>query len=518
MRSSSLPIAAAAVVGLGSTLVGAANSSTLFSGGTIIAFDSASESLRIIDEGAVLVTGDRIARVFDSVPDSGAGIPLGTERIDVTGQIISPGFIDTHRHGWQTAFKTIGSNTSLSEYVGRYGEFAAEPFFTAEDVYAGQLAGLYEMLNAGVTTSLDHAHHTWSDETSVAGANASVQSGARVFWAYAIHELPNGNFSIEQQLANFRDIAESNLFEDSPSELALSFDAWSSTSDRSVVQEIADTAIAHNVSALTTHLVYGPWGFSNLPSTLHEFGILNTSIPVVFSHGSFMPAADAQLLRSTNQYISITPESEMHYGHTHEESRYIQDQASLGVDTHFTFSTDILTQARIWLQSVRYNFYHNVLRSWNVPTDTPMTVAQAFYLATRAGGLALRRPDLGVIEEGAKADLVIWDAENSPALLGWRDPVAAVILHASVADILHVTVDGKFVKRDGRIVASDYQDVRKRFQASARRIQDVWLGTPNPALTGTFLSGFEYEKPRRADTLRGQGDGYEMPVFVDPPQ
>ncbi|PPJ50657.1 hypothetical protein CBER1_05261 [Cercospora berteroae] len=514
MRSHGLRAAAIAAIGFGSAFVGAANTSTLFSGGTIIAFDSTTESMRVVDKGALHVVGDRIAQVFDSVPESGA-VPNGTEHIDIMGQIVTPGFIDTHRHGWQTAFKTIGSNTSLAEYFGRYGEFVAGSLFNAEDVYVGQLAGLYEMLNAGVTTSLDHAHHTWSSETAIAGANASVESGARVFWAYTIHELSNSTFTIEQQLANFRDIAESDLFEDSPTELGIAFDAWTDTSDESVLQQIVDATIAHNVSALTTHLLHGPWGASNLPSALHERGILNTSIPVVFSHGSFLPAADAQLLRTTNQYLSITPESEMHYGHTHEHSAYVQDQASLGVDTHFTFSTDILTQARMWLQRVRYDFSLDVLHKWKVPTDTPMTVAQAFYLATRAGGLALRRSDLGVIEEGAKADLVIWDARDSPALLGWRDPIAAIILHASVGDILHVTVDGKFVKRDGRIVASDYKNVRERFQASARRIQDKLLSTPNPVLEGAFQTGFEYESPDRVDTLRGQGDGYEQPTFVN---
>ncbi|KAF2206512.1 hypothetical protein CERZMDRAFT_53060 [Cercospora zeae-maydis SCOH1-5] len=514
MRTSGLRTAVVASVGIGNTLAAAANSSTLFSGGTIIAFDSASESLRVIDKGALLVVEDRIAHVYDTTLNSSA-LPLGAEHIDITGQIVTPGFIDTHRHGWQTALKTLGSNTSLAEYFERYGEFAAGKVFNAEDVYAGQLAGLYEMLNAGVTTSLDHAHHTWSNETSIAGANASADSGARVFWAYTIHELSNSSFSIEQQLANFRDIADSDIFKGSPTELAMAFDAWDSTSDESILQQIVEAAIAHNVSALTTHLLGGPWGVSNLPSTLHELGILNTSIPVVFSHGSFLPAPDAQLLRSTNQYLSITPESEMHYGHTHEHSPYIQDQASLGVDTHFTFSTDILTQARMWLQQVRYKLSLNVLREWKVPTDTPMTVAQAFYLATRAGGLALRRSDLGVIEQGAKADLVIWNAEDSPALLGWRDPIAAIVLHASVGDILHVTVDGKFVKRDGRIVARDYKDIRKRFQASARRIQDKFLSTPNPVLEGTFQSGFEYEKPETVDTMRGQGDGHGGPTFVN---
>ena len=132
----------------------------------------------------------------------------------------------------------------------------------------------------------------------------------------------------------------------------------------------------------------------------------------------------------------------MHYGHTNPHSHLIQDQCALGVDTHFTFSTDILTQARIWLQSARCRMYNSVLDTWRIPRNNPMSVNQAFLLATRHGALALRRPDLGVLATGAKADLVVWNG-RSPSLLGWTDPVAAIILHANVGDIDHVLVDGQ---------------------------------------------------------------------------
>ncbi|UKZ52988.1 hypothetical protein TrVGV298_006774 [Trichoderma virens] len=245
------------------------------------------------------------------------------------------------------------------------------------------------------------------------------------------------------------------LVRDSPTELGVAYDAWGPNPNLNEARGIAELIKEFNVSVMTTHSLAGPWGISNLPSEVQHFGILNGTVPIVFSHSSFITADDLQLLRSTNQYISITAESEMQYGHGHPHSYEVQDQAALGIDTHFTYSSDILTQARIWLQSARLYYYNQVLDNWHVPTYSPMTVNQAFLLATRSGGLALRRPDLGVIKRGAKADLVVWDAENSPSMLGWEDPVAAIILHANVGDVLHVMIDGKIVKRDGKIVSND---------------------------------------------------------------
>lgn len=244
---------------------------------------------------------------------------------------------------------------------------------------------------------------------------------------------------------------------------------------------------------------------------MHTLGYLNTtSLAIVFSHASYISATSATLLRQTNQHISITPESEMHYGHGHPISHLIQDQASLGIDTHFTYSGDILSQARLWLQATRRLLHQQVLDRWHVPASNPFSANQAFLLATRNGGLSLHREDLGILSVGAKADLVVWDA-TAPSMLGWRDPVAAIILHANVGDIQHVLVDGKFRKRDFKLVDENYEKVKKRFLESAKRIQEELMKPERSVkipLEGEFLSGYAYEAPMRVDVQRGAGDGY----------
>ncbi len=159
--------------------------------------------------------------------------------------------------------------------------------------------------------------------------------------------------------------------------------------------------------------------------------------------------------------------------------------------------------------------------------NNPMSVAQTFLLATRNGALALRRDDLGVLSVGAKADLVVWDGE-SPALLGWNDPVAAVILHASVADVEHVLVDGKWKKRDFELVVqgdggeAGYPAIKERFLASTARIQRELVGRilnepVVPAPGGIWEPGqLPYEHALTVDTYRGNGTGYGE-LFLEQP-
>lgn len=260
------------------------------------------------------------------------------------------------------------------------------------------------------------------------------------------------------------------------------------------------------MSAITTHSLQGPWGFKNSPEDINTLNYLNISIPIIFSHASFLTRQGAELLREPNQHISITPEFEKHYGQTHPVSYNIQDQAFLGIDAHMAFSTDILTQARIWLQQSRYERYLDVLEQDKVPRSCLMSAEQAFLLATRHGGLALRRDDLSIIAEGAKADLIVWDG-SSPAMLGWVDPVAAVILHASVGDIEGVLVDGKWAKKGGKLVAKGRPQAREKFLKTAKRIQQVWKGLPLPEPPAEF-HGHPVVDPVRIVVLRGPGDGY----------
>ncbi|KAK4172115.1 putative hydrolase protein [Triangularia setosa] len=453
-------------------------SSTLFSG--------ASNSLEVIRNGSVLVTDDRITSVYAGTsPPSPVSVPSDVEEVDVTNKIVTPGFVDTHHHGWQTAYKTIGSNASLVDYFNRFGEFLTAQFypFDRDEVYYSQVAGLYEALNAGVTTTLDHAHHTFSNSTSGSKPPSTA--------------APASNYTIQEQFVNHRAIASNALYSGTPTTLGIVYGSFGPNPNTSIVSTILDLIRESNASVLTTHSVQGPFGITNSPEDFSALGLFDSLPPTT-------PLPHAQLLRQHNHTISITPESEMHYGHTNPTSHLIQDFASIGVDTHFTFSTDILTQTRLWLQSVRRLLYSQVLDRWEVPVNSPMSANQAFLLATRNGGLSLRREDLGVIAPGAKADLVIWDGA-SPDMLGWRDPVAAVILHANVGDVEGVLVDGKWKKRDRKIVDDKYGEVRERFLEVARWIQERVIakgeGIGLPQEGERFQSGFEFGNTSVVDVV-----------------
>ncbi len=69
----------------------------------------------VILDGDVLIKGETIEAVRPKLQ-----VPEGTLEIDAKGGILVPGFVDTHRHMWQTALRGYGGDWALSQYFVFY--------------------------------------------------------------------------------------------------------------------------------------------------------------------------------------------------------------------------------------------------------------------------------------------------------------------------------------------------------------------------------------------------------------
>ena len=108
---------------------------TLIKGGIVLTQDDALGELPNAD---VLVEDGRIvdgrARTCRS-PTRGSSMP--------TGDIVIPGFIDTHRHTWETSIRTCAPDYPLIAYFGNILDKFA-PHYRPEDVHAATLWGALE--------------------------------------------------------------------------------------------------------------------------------------------------------------------------------------------------------------------------------------------------------------------------------------------------------------------------------------------------------------------------------------
>ena len=138
-------------------------------GGQVLAGDPGDGRFEHAD---VVVEDGRIAEIGPSGGISEAQV------VDAAGMLVLPGFVDTHRHTWQTAMRGICADWTLLDYF-RGIRLQISSAFGPEDVYAGNYVGALEALDSGVTTLLDFSHCMNSPEHADEAVRGLTDAGVR---------------------------------------------------------------------------------------------------------------------------------------------------------------------------------------------------------------------------------------------------------------------------------------------------------------------------------------------------
>ena len=162
---------------------------TLIRGATVVSMDPQ------IGEfvGDVLIEDDKIVSVEPN-------ISADADVIDATDCIVIPGFVDTHRHTWETAIRGCAPNATLDDYFVEVLDTFA-PAYRDEDVYASNLAGSLECLNAGITTLVDWSHINNTPDHADAAVTALQETGIRAQYAYGSANLSLADYWFNSSIA-----------------------------------------------------------------------------------------------------------------------------------------------------------------------------------------------------------------------------------------------------------------------------------------------------------------------------
>ncbi len=130
-------------------------------GGNIVTMGDAGT----IENGTILINGNRIQKIG---PRSKIRIPASAEVIDVSGQTILPGFVDTHAHGSQATHGIIPQNNWVDKARLAFGVTTIHnPSSDTETIFASS-----ELIKAGELT----APRIFSTGTILYGATGSYKA------------------------------------------------------------------------------------------------------------------------------------------------------------------------------------------------------------------------------------------------------------------------------------------------------------------------------------------------------
>jgi 5-methylthioadenosine/S-adenosylhomocysteine deaminase len=434
----------------------------LIQNGHVVSLDT--EIGTLPDADVLMVDGEIVA--------VGRGLPADdAEIIDASGTVVIPGFVDTHRHLWQSALRGLLPSCSLGEYFGVVmGTYA--PAFRAQDVYAGNLVGAYEALNAGVTTIVDWCHCTNTPEHADAAIRALQETGIRGVYAYGwpggFEWLMNSTlshpsdarrvrtqyFASDQQLLTFA------LALRGPATLSAEVNAQ----DFMLARELNAPVTVHVGMRITGHL-------SNEIQILHDSGLLHPGTTYV--HCNETPEQHLDLIAESGGSVSISPYVEMLMGHGHPSTPRLLSRGlrpGLSVDTATSVPGDMFTQMRSALSHGRISEFPQEI---DVPFGPALTAMDVLRFATIDGAKACHLEErVGSLSPGKRGDVVLVRADQINTLPA-TDPVATVVTCADTSNIDTVIVDGRVVKRSGRLLGPDL----KRLYALAVDARDHVINT-----------------------------------------
>ena len=433
----------------------------LLKGGTIISMD---EAVGDLEQGDILIDGSRIAAIGPSLSDDNA------ELLDMRGMIITPGFVDCHRHAWEAQLRHLNPNSSnLLDYCcATHLSFA--PHYRPIDIYAGTLLTAIGGIDAGITTIIDNAHNVRSDDHATAGFDAWRHSGVRAI--YAPGPPVTGKWDEAGWPGERLDRLIEALGLDSNGLVTLGvmsqFDPeiWAQSRARRlpIVTEVNSPAMADTIRQFA------------------ECGLLGSDN--IFNHITGMPNDALEILGNAGVGVNVSPRSDAQYGIVDGGMGAFQAALDAGlrpgfsIDNETSYSGDMFAEMRAELLLQRAMTQRDRFAGRN-DVPAPLSVRQALRAATIDGARCASLDSLtGSLSPRKQADLIAIRATDRN-LHPLNNALGAVVHGADRSNIDTVIVGGRVRKRDGGIVGLDERALSMLVEQSRTYLLDAYGYRPS---------------------------------------
>jgi 5-methylthioadenosine/S-adenosylhomocysteine deaminase len=435
---------------------------TLLRGGWLVTMVPGSEPFL----GDLLIEDERIASLgrLDDVSDA--------EVVDARGRIVLPGLVDTHRHTWQSALRTMACNWTLGQYFARMrGHFGG--VFRPEDTFAGTLLGMVEALDSGITTVVDWSHNLNGPDHADAAWDALQHGCGRALFSYGASNDQAMRKDVSHQT---RDIARlrSGVGSDDRGRVTLGMAVRGP--DYSTIENcVADWSLARELGVPVTVHVGG--GVRGAQGGVAELGARRLLGPdTTYVHCNMLSDTELDMLADAGGRASVSPEVEANMGHGPAATARLRSRGiptGLSADVCTNVGGDLFGAMRVAIALQRGADHAAALARGDTLAEVSLKARDVLAMATIDGARACGLDDrIGTLEVGKQADVVMLRADMLN-LAPLSDPVGAVVHSAGTHNVESVYVAGRPVKRHGLFVDLDVRSVIARADASHDYLMDA---------------------------------------------
>ncbi|MGL5290787.1 MAG: amidohydrolase [Vibrionaceae bacterium] len=428
----------------------------LITGGTVLTMN---EQNQVIEHGVVVIKDNKIIAVGDSKLSKKY---QSAKVLDVDGDIVMPGLINTHTHASMTVFRSLADD--VPDRLHRYIFPLENKLVSREMVRIGADLANVEMVKGGVTTYADMYYFEDEVAKTVDKIGLRAVLGESVI-KYPVADAKNASEGIAyavnfiKQYKNHPRITPAfaphapytNTIEDLQkiTKLAEEFDV-------PVMIHLAETDREVEVIAKMTH--------GKTPvQFMADIGALNPRL--LAAHAIMVNEQDLELLKKHNVGVAHNMSANIKSAKgIAPVPKMLEKGIRVGLGTDGPMSGNTITTMDELGQVAKMH----KLSSKDRAAMPPLTVVQ---LATMGSAKALNMDDkIGSLEEGKLADLIVIDSK-APNMVPMYNPFSALVYGAYGANVRHTIVDGKVLMQDRKLLTVDEHAIRDQAIAFSLKVR-----------------------------------------------
>lgn len=417
-----------------------------------------------IKNGDILISDDKIVDIKTCIKAEDAQI------IDGTDMIALPGFVDGHRHTWESLIRCVGVDWNHAQYFTGVKKLMG-PAYTPEHTYMANYIGALECLDAGITTLYDWFHNNNSPEHADAAIQGLKDAGIRAVFGYS--DDAEGELPVSRKAMNYEDArrVKRTYFSSDDQLLTMSI-ATRGPQFLEMPHVIEECRLAKELDIPTCiHVGDGFWGKSRPVEQLINLGILDSTFTCI--HCNTLADDEIQMLGDAGTSAVFCPEVEMNMGHGFPAALRLKKsgiEPGLGIDVCTSIPGDMFGSMRAALMGIRSVINQKALEEDEIVSPLPITAKDILRFATQNGADACKLGNkVGSLSIGKQADIILLDtcALNMFPIL---NPIGAVVEAATAKNVDTVIVAGKIMKRKGILIDVDMKEIGRKAEKARNEL------------------------------------------------
>ena len=358
------------------------------------------------------------------------------ELIDATNKIVMPGIINAHTHLGMSYFRATNDNLTLQDWLNNK-IWPIEDKMTDDDVYYGALLSCIEMIKTGTTTSNDMYF------SSMRAIDALLETKVRCLFTRCLSDINNnGNKVIDEFLELYNKYKDNDLIKFSVAPHAMYTCNFEYLKKCSLLatklnlpvhmhylenkQEIEDIKRIYNMKPI---------------DVLKKSGLINNKL--ILAHCTYLDDENLEEFKGKDISIAHNPISNLNLGCGVAAIVKYKDYANICLGTDSQGSGNNLNM-----------FYHmsivDLLQKGKYTDSTVISSYEVLKMATINGAKALGMNDIGSIEVGKKADIIMLDLEDSQAAP--HIDLITNIVHNAYNNVSMTMINGNILMKDKKLL------------------------------------------------------------------